>query len=264
MAKDLKETIVEQGDTIALFVTAIIAIILVSLEILPEKFVDIFLLLILCLLALHMIRRTFKIEKMHKQIERMNTIVEKLIGETKPLAEKGIIDIAMRRSDIPIKEMQRDVETAKSFFLLSRYFSIFSQKTARQTIINCLNNGGNVRIITYSPKGSHMNVKTEPDLDPQMAKERISQTLQHLKRFKQKLSPNAQERFQYKVLEGHIIYIWIQGSEKKIYATIYLNDLRGDECPTIICKPVAGLAESVYSEYSEEFEKLWKIAEEPD
>lgn len=264
MAKDLKETIVEQGDTIALFVTAIIAIILVSVGILPEKFVDIFLLLILCLLAFHMIRRTFKIEKMHKQIERMNTIVEKLIRETKPLAEKGIIDIAMRRSNIPITEMQRDVETANSFFLLSRYFSIFSQKTARQTVINCLNNGGNVRIITYSPTGSHMNVKIEPDLDPQMAKERISQTLQHLKSFKQNLSPNAQERFQYKVLEAHIIYIWIQGSEKKIYAAIYLNDLRGEECPTIICEPVADLAESVYSVYSAEFEKLWEIAEEPD
>ena len=85
MVKDLKETVVEQGDTIALFVTAIIAIILVSAEILPERFVSISLLLILCLLALHHLRRTFRIEKMHKQIEEISGTVKTLRGTAKLL-----------------------------------------------------------------------------------------------------------------------------------------------------------------------------------
>lgn len=264
MVKDLKERFVEQGDTIALFVTAIIAIILVSVEILPERFVNISLLLILCLLALHHLRRTFRIEKMHKQIEEISRTVKTLRGTAKLLEEMGVLRIATRRSEIPIEEMHNEVKKANRVFILSRYFTTFANRTVQKTLLGCLKNGGIVQIVIYSPQGSHLNVEIEPDITPQEAKSKISLTLKRLRKFKQELPPDLQERFQYKILDEHIIYVWILGTSNKIFATTYLNDLMGDECPTIICKPLPDLSEDVYSIYSKEFERVWKVAKQPD
>ena len=264
MAKDLKEKVVEHGDTIALLVAAIIALILVSAGILQEKLINAITLLVLCLLALHHLRYTFRIKKMHEQIEGISGAIKSLRGSAKLLEEMGILRIAIRRMEIPYKEMHDEARNAERVFVLSRYFTGFHNKTVQETLCSCVTNGGTVQIIIYSPQGSHLDVKIESDITSQEANHRTSHTLRLLKEFKQRLPLDVRERFQYKILHGHIIYTCIIGTPKKIFATIYLNELRGEECPTVVCTPVASLAEHLYAIYLEEFKKLWEVAKEVD
>jgi len=261
--KKMKEIVIEHGDTIALLVTAIIAVILITLELLQEKLTNIIILLILSILAFHHLRRSFKIEKMHEQIREINGTVKTLIGNTKISGQMGVVNIALRRRDVSIEEMHEEAKKAKMIFVVSRYFTAFANKTAQETFLSCLKNDGSAKIIIYSPQGSHLDVNIERDITPHEAKIKISQTLRYLKNFKKNLPKDIKERFQYRILEGNLIYTSLVGTPNKIYSTIYLNELKGEECPTIICRPV-GLNENLYSIFLNEFERLWQIADLDD
>lgn len=263
--KTLKEIAIEQTDTIALLLTAIIAFVLATLEILQGRLINIVILLILCLLAFHHLRRSLNIEKMQEQINGISKTTKILMDDTKVCEEIGIEKIVSKRNEISIKEMHNEAKNADSVFILSRYFQSFANDDVHDALLKCLQNNGIVKIIIYSPKGSHLDVNIERDTTPQEAKTRIFRTIKGLRKFKEDLPPELKNRFLYKILDGCIIYTSIIKVSNKIYATNYLNKLRGDECPTIICKSMANNAtEGLYYKFLKEFETLWAQGKSED
>lgn len=262
----LKEKVIEQGDTIALLLTAIVAIILLSVGTL-RNVVGI-LLLILCLLGLqafHYLRRSSRIEGMQRKVKEISEIVYNLRDTAELLSKKGIVRLARRRNEIPIEEMHQAVKSAKKVFILSRYFTVFKNNSVQEVIHSCLRNGGKVQIIVYSPQGFHLDVKVDPDLTQKEARNRVRETLRRLKNFKDQLPTEEKKRFRYKTIKGYVIYTWMLGTQNKLFATFHLNYLTGDECPTIVCKPLSDLTNTIYSQLEQEFIELWKnYAEEDD
>lgn len=259
--KDRKTKLVENLDTIALFSVSFISAFVVYAGILPDKNISTLILIVLTFLAGHHLLRTFKIEKMHKQIEMMCSAVKTFTNKTELLEKMGIMNINSKRSEIPVNKLNEEASKAAKFFVLSRYFQAFERRNVKEATRQCLNNGGIVQIIIYAPKGHHLEVEIESDITSDEASHRISETLRRLRIFKQELSPDAQKRFQYKILENYVIYTNIFGMPNKIYATNYLNNLKGEECPTIVCRSNDG-SNDLYSIYLEEFERLWKVASE--
>lgn len=289
LMRNISKIIVEQGDTIALLSASIISIILLNLGVLSEKDSSIIILSLLCLLAFHHLRRTMKIEKMHKQIndisnfidpfndigylrEKMGILeIEKMhkqinnisnfidsFNDTRYLRERmGILEFASTRSQVPIEEMHNELQNAENAFVISRYFKAFANTTVQRTLRRCLENGGTVQILVYGLDGKQLEVAIEPDITRTEAQSQVSQTLRRLENFKNTLPTDQQDRFQYKILEDHIIYAHIIGTSKKIFATTYLNNLTGDECPTFICIPTQ-YDESLHRKFYDEFQNLWK------
>lgn len=260
--EDRKTKLVENLDTIALFGAAIISAFVVYAGILPDKNVSILILIVLTFLAGHHLLRTFKIEKMYKQIEKMCDAVRTFTSKTELLERMGLINIIPKRREILVKELNDEASKAAKLFVLSRYFQAFERKNVREATRQCLNNEGTVQIIIYAPEGHHLKVEIESDITSDEASHRISETLRRLRSFKQELPADAQERFQYKLLKNYVIYANIFGMPNKIYATIYLNNLKGEECPTIVCRSID--SNDLYSMYSEEFRRMWRVASEDD
>lgn len=266
--KKLSEIIIEHSDTIALLVTAIIAVILATLDIIHDKLISIVILLILCLLAFHHLRRSLKIEKMHDQIREIGETSRHIMDNTKICEEMGIIRIVKSRKDISAEEMHNEAKTANTVFIASRYFKAFAYDSVRDAFLTCLKNNGKVKIIIYSPKGCHLDVNIERDITSEEAKIRICRTIDYLRNFKDKLPAKLKEKFQYKIIAGTIIYtsiIGITGISNKIYATNYLNKLKGEDCPTIICRPIANNStEDLYHNFLKEFDTLWEDGKSED
>jgi hypothetical protein len=223
--KKWKEIAIEQSDSIALLATAIIAVILATLGKIQSELINTVLLLILCLLAFHHLRRSFKIENMHEQIREINENLSIINNNYKIHEEMGLEKIYETRKEISVKDMHSELKNASNVFIVSRYLQAFANDNAQDAIEKCLRNNGIVKIIIYSPIGRHLEVELERDFTTQTAKSKICHTIKHLRKFKEDLPDELTKNFQYKFLENHIIYTSIIGISNKIYATNYLNNL---------------------------------------
>jgi len=263
MKTGLKEWLAENIDTIGLLTIAIVGTILVRLDLLGEEIEGGIIILILCLLAVRLVRLTYRTAHMHEGINSLRSnarIVDKM----------GIMNMLNQRIEIPIEQMHREVRRAREVFILSRYFSTFSSEEGVQTLLQeFLKNGGSVRILIYSPEGGQFDVNIDPDLNKINPDDRrkatralICGTVQNLRNFEQKLAPDKRKRFQYRFIENYIIYAWILGTPNKIFATFHLNGLKGDVCPTVICEPVDDSRSGLYSKLADEFNRLWRESSE--
>lgn len=252
--------VVEDGDLILMFILAFVSVLFAELEMAPEAAQTRVVLVMLGMFAFHLLRVSSRTRKLGG---KLRTIEKKI--EFSEMAERlhqiGLLSIVKRRADFSIDEIQKELTNAKEVFILVRYFRAFANKGVQDTVTKCLSNNGRVRVITYSPEGPHLDVQLEPDIKSQEASARINEALRRLWNFQTSLDPEHRPRFDFRVLRGHIIYAQIMGTEKVVLVTNYLNDLRGEECPSLLCRNIESPKHDLYSVYRNEFERLWATSE---
>lgn len=255
-------------DYLALIV-ALVILILFTIGALPTQYVTASILSVLFLLGAALLLRRRNIDKIVDQVQTLGATVQNFDRASSICSKTGLIDLKPRRSEIEISGIHKQIRSAESVFVLSRYLHSFEYTDVKNVFMDCLQNGGHIRILTYSPRGVQLNVKIDPDLDHASAASLICSTIKRLKKFKNSLSLEQQARFEYRVLHDHIIYLWMVGTEDTIFATFHLNNRKGDECPTIVCKPISseltfGSETELYWQLEEEFRSLWEKADRVD
>jgi len=247
--------VLQHADSILLFAGALAVAILAQVtqaNELSPRFVLVALLGLLSFLALHHLRRDLR-------LEGLGRILGPLADKLKLFEERGVLDVFPERNEIQPSTMHDIVRGARDVFMQTRYFHVFVDNPRIQNAFSeCLRKGGTIRILMYSPEGSHLDVTLDPDVHRASAQAIIRDTLEELSKFKSTLRPEMQKRFQYKVLNGIVIPTWILGTEARLYATVNLDGVRGDQCPTIVCIPAVTTGNDIYSKFRAEFERLWE------
>lgn len=248
-------TIVRHLDSITLIVAATCTAILDFMGLIPELYTSSLILSILVLLSVVVVRYQQQSGRIARSI--------KALGDDLALRQSyvglGIQEFVPRREGFNIKDMHGEAVRSKDVFVSSRYFRSFANKSLQEALRKCIENGGSVRILIYSSSGAHLNVELESDVDGEEAKARIEATLKHLRSFRDALPKDLVHKFEFREIDGRIIYVTIVGTDETLYATFCLNGMTGEECPAVICRNT-GDKGSAYTIFKEEFERLWKTA----
>jgi hypothetical protein len=157
---------------------------------------------------------------------------------SRKMRELGVERVEAARSEIAHKDIHKALHGSVQIFIAAQHFSAVKYSSVRHLFEATL---------------------TNPQAQVQIVICTASPARSDLLAFRDQLSDDFKKRF----LVRHALYVrtGLYGSEKGLYATIYISDRTGDECPTIFCLPSTKNDNGLFALFRSEFESTWRQAE---
>jgi hypothetical protein len=166
--------------------------------------------------VINLIEYLIKLQRVAQNIEKM-----------------GIEELVDARRRFEYEKIHENLRNGKEMFIASRTFDSIKYSDVKNLFKSHLEKKGNVLKILLDKNSDNISKLVE---------------------FRKTLLPKQHERFEIRLSEH--ISCGIYGSDYKIYVTPYLNTLRGEETPSLLCNNRG--KNSIYPIYKEEFYDTWK------
>ncbi|MGK7885956.1 MAG: hypothetical protein AB4057_15205 [Crocosphaera sp.] len=169
--------------------------------------------------------------------ERTINLIQHLIKLQKishNIAELGIEEIVDMRRKFDYDQVHRNLKRTKEMFIASRTFDSICYNDVKKLF--------------------HEHLE-KPNTTIKILIDSKSRNCANLRHFREQLPKDKQNRLEIKLSDT--ITSCIYGSDNTIYYVPYLNTLRGDESPSILCSHNSNNKHSLYSIYFREFYETW-------